>query len=113
MPKKRTQTRITLTLRELGIRARIEFLTGWHPPTCEFERLQSPRWRTFGDFLSDYTAVRDEMVAWRPAQSDDFAETLYQRVLSDPRGDVEAIGRAVWVWKYPTFTMWMQAKGGQ
>jgi hypothetical protein len=105
--QRRTRTPTTLSLRALGLGARITFLTGWHPPTSEFERLQSPRWRSYRDFLNDYRAVREEMLTWRPAQPDDFAEELYRRVAADPRGDVDVIGRAVWVWKYPTFTMWM------
>ena len=107
MPKKRTRSRITLTLRELGIRARLDFLVGWHPPTNPFECQQSPRWRTFRDFLNDYELVRDEKLAWRAAEPGDFAEQLYQRVAADPRGDVEVIGRAVWTWKYPNYTKWM------
>jgi hypothetical protein len=101
-----------LTLRALGIRARLDFLVGWHPPTCETERLQTPRWRTFRDFLNDYTAVREEMLTWRPAQPGDFAEALFQCVAADPRGDVEAIGRAAWTAKYPDFTMWMIERDG-
>jgi hypothetical protein len=114
MPRKlrRTKTRTVVTLRELGIPARLSFITGWHPPTCEFERQQSPRWSTYREYLDDYAAVRDEMLAWRAAQPDDYAEELFRRVAADSRGDVEVIGRAVWVWKYPDFTKWMlEARG--
>ena len=97
MPTKRRRLargRITLTLLDIGIRGRLDFTVGWAPPGNAFERTRS-RWTTYRQYLDDYTAVRDEMLARHPRRPEDFAETLYERVGSDPRGDVETIGAAL------------------
>jgi hypothetical protein len=91
-----------LTLREIGFRGRLQFLVGWAPPRDAGERQRSPRWKTYGDFLGEYTAVRDEMLGWRSSKPGDFAEELYQRVAADRRGDVEALGAALYAAKFPT-----------
>jgi hypothetical protein len=104
--RRRTRGSATLTLRQLGILGQLDFLVGWRPPTCEIERLQSPRWRSFRDYLADYAAVRDEMIARHPPRPEDFAEALCQRVAATPRADVEVLGAAVYAEKYPDFTMW-------
>jgi hypothetical protein len=98
--RRRSRTPSTLTLRALGLEAELDLLVGWHPPTNAFERQRS-RWRTYRGLLDDYRQVRDELLACRTIQPGDFAETFYQRVAADRRGDVEAIGAAVYRAKYP------------
>lgn len=96
MPTKRSTQRAALTLRDIGIPGRLDFLVGWHPPVNAGARARSPRWTTYADYVREYAAVRDEFLARHPLHSDCFAEVLFQRIAVDHPCDVEAIGAALY-----------------
>jgi hypothetical protein len=66
-----------LRLDDLSIAEILDFLAGWSPPKTEFDRQRS-RWRTWGEFLSDYMQLREEVLAFA-AGGEVFAETVLRR----------------------------------
>jgi len=85
MPRKlRTaKRRAELTLDDLPLSAILDFLTGWQPPTNDFERQRS-RWQTWEEFDAEYLLIREELLGseWAaPARREGraiFAEQRYQ-----------------------------------
>jgi hypothetical protein len=77
----------TITLADLRIPARLDLLAGWSP------RESDRPWQSYGSFLDCYRQVRDAFrVRHADSKDNSFAERLHQRMLADPKADVEEVG---------------------
>lgn len=59
------------SLSEFRFRERMCFLIGWAP---DESRYYDARWRTWEEFVADYSAVRDEILRTRRAPGSCFGE---------------------------------------
>ena len=91
MPTKRTRKTRHLVQQRNALSAYntwevLAFACGWRPPSTERDRSQTS-WQTWRDFLTDYAAIRDEVLADPTSvaydhtigELDCFAERLFQR----------------------------------
>lgn len=74
-----------LSLADFTIADLLAFIAGWSVPETDFARNRS-RWQTWEEYMSDYAAVRDELMASTWCRSADgapleppVAETFYQQ----------------------------------